>query len=677
MPERGSIRPEALTPAAAALILQGDTHEEGTSDTPQVIAGYNITKELGRGGGGAVYLAHRARSDRLVALKVMTARLGRDDQHAARTFRELGILQQLHLTALPRVLDYGEHNGHLYIATEYIEGLPLDRHCDENKLDRRARVRLIARVAEAVQSLHEHGVIHRDIKPSNILIDAHGDPVIIDLGIATLQAVDGMETLTADGAAIGTPAFMSPEQARGERQRISTRSDVYGLGATAFLVLTGKTPHDSTSTIHEMVRRVAQDPPRRARDLDPTLPKALAAVLEKAVSPSTEYRYTSAADFAADLGRWLNGDKVLAGGHSRWSAATNWVSRHPALTSTFASMAIAAIIIGSSWFTRRALELSPATIVTSPNMQSASLVSLTGRRLYEWTANHTDVHFARLLDRDSTVAASRLAATIIHTSPSDPFSNQLCIWRVDDLIRGNIKPLWHTEPGPPYLSPPFEGTRLARPYHAFPGLEADIFPECPGQELVILHNHVVSSARGLRIYSFTGDVLWEMWHDGDLWSPVWLNERRILVLAGTSKTCAWQAFRGAPPLPKGANTGIPVVMAFRPQLGERLGWVNRAPDSLKAATWYRALLIEGPAWGYQTKVRLHRDLGHSGVELELGITHDPPIAQVGLSIPMDGDGNLVSNGTIFKGELNDDHPDLDPARFSLGDLPWPAPTTAP
>src|SRR5204863_9833043 len=138
-------------------------------------------------------------------------------------------------------------------------------------------VALLAKVADAVQTLHEHGVIHRDLKPANILIDRRGEPVLVDLGLARTEN-DLSVTLTGDGP-LGTIAFMSPEQARGEQTKISTRSDVYSLGATAYLLLTGQTPHNLAVPLHEAIRRITTESGRPPHRLDSSLPKPLAAIL--------------------------------------------------------------------------------------------------------------------------------------------------------------------------------------------------------------------------------------------------------------------------------------------------------------------------------------------------------------------------------------------------------------
>ena len=299
------------------------------ADLPH-LEGYVLSRLLGRGGGGVVYLGHRAESDRRLAIKLLRKPLN-GGAGADRAWRELDVMTQLRLSCTPRVHDYGVHEGRMYIATEHVDGLPLAEHCRANNLTLRQRVGLLARVAEAVATIHERGVIHRDLKPDNVLIDATGEPVIIDLGIAFLLGADVTETLTADGVSIGTPAFMSPEQARGERAAISTRSDVYSLGATACRILTGQTPHDlGSSSLLEAIHKVGHERPRDPRALEPKLPEPLAAILVKALAARPEDRFGSATELADDLRRWLENKPPLSQPPSWWRDRWLSIKRHPA-----------------------------------------------------------------------------------------------------------------------------------------------------------------------------------------------------------------------------------------------------------------------------------------------------------------------------------------------------------
>lgn len=276
-------------------------------DLPQ-IPGYAVVRPLGSGGGGEVFLAVREGSPDLLAIKLFRRAVGNTTSDK-RAWRELDLLSDLNLAGVPAVTDFGIADSHMYVVTTHVEGLTLMDHCDDRALDCRQRVQLMARVARVVQDLHEHSVIHRDLKPDNIIIQPDGDPVVVDFGIASLLT-ETTSTITEEGNPLGTLGFMSPEQARGDRQRLSTRSDVFSLGAILCFILTKKTPHDVNIALHEAVRRVAQDPPRNARELDPTLPNSLADIITKATAQNPDERYPTAMLFADDLERWLRNEPI-------------------------------------------------------------------------------------------------------------------------------------------------------------------------------------------------------------------------------------------------------------------------------------------------------------------------------------------------------------------------------
>lgn len=397
---------QPLSPCAAARLLDAVQAQEPSA----IIPGYTLMGILGAGAGGTVHLALRKGSQRPVALKVLAAPI--DDRGAGRAWRELDVLSQLRLDCVPRVVDYGMHQSRLFIATEFIEGMPLDRAAQA--LDTRGRVELLARVAEAVQAVHERGVIHRDLKPSNILIDPSGRPTIIDLGIASIQNPSVAHTLTADGSLIGTPAFMAPEQASGAFAEISTRSDVYALGATAMVILTGHTPHDVAAPFVEVIRRVADLPARDPRALDPTLPRPLAAVLRKALEHFPARRYASPADLADDLRRWTRGLPVTAQPPGLSRRVARWAAAHPLLCTglacaSFAAATLAATVTAVWW----ANQAPFAVLIDKPNRRWAMLVARSGAILAQW---HGDIGLAELVKRSSPSDTPVVVLHLLDTS---------------------------------------------------------------------------------------------------------------------------------------------------------------------------------------------------------------------------------------------------------------------
>jgi predicted Ser/Thr protein kinase len=576
---------EGVGPDAAARVIAALLENSDSDDAQpglERIDGFILSRTLGEGGGGVVYLAFREGSDRPLALKVLSRRLGGHDREAKRAWRELALLHALRLPCVPRLADYGVSGGRLFIATEYVEGKALDAYCRE--LPRRDRAELLARVADAVQSLHEHGVIHRDIKPSNVLVDERGQVSIIDLGIATLLASDVTETLTADGAPIGSPAFMAPEQARGERANISTRTDVYGLGAAACFVLTGETPFDCTGTVHEALRKIGAELPRGSRGLDGTLPKALAAVLDKAAAGRAEDRYGSAGELAADLRRWRAGEPVLADGLRVWPTVVRWIGRHPLVTTAASCAALAVCVLCASaialwWAGARAW-----TIVSEPNATPprwAEVRSYAGWPTRRWEGA---INVATEFDAAPRFGGRMFLLSVSANTGDDADNGRLLAFSARDVRQ----PIWTTGTGPPSIRmPTLEGFTATPRFvceHAEP---VDIFPESEGQEIVVLMHHDQWGPAVLRVYDPSGRVLYEAWHNGWIYRARWLPRPGLLVLVADNSEVMWFG-RGATGV---QQTWPRVVLAIRPTFGKRAGWIRTpsAPGDVEPA-WYKCIL---------------------------------------------------------------------------------------
>ncbi len=618
--------------AAAGIVasLFKDDHLDASDVLPR-IPGFVLSGQLGKGGGGAVYLGHREGSEVRLAIKIINNRFGRDDAGGKRAWRELELLEQLRLPALPRMIDYGVTDGRLYMATEFVEGLPLDRHCEDRQLDRRKRVELLAHVADAVHSLHEHGVIHRDIKPSNILIDSNDRPFIIDLGIATLFAQDARETLTVDGVPIGSPAFMSPEQARGERTQLSTRADVYGLGATAYLLLTGRTPHDANSTISEVIRRVAQDPPSRPRALDPTLPKPLAAVLEMAVNPVPSGRYASAASFAADLRRWLRGEPVMASSAGVWTRTIRWAATNPGRLSaiSFVIFLLATVaLIGIStayvtWYNRKPFRFD-VTVDSGGKENGARLLSHSGNELAVLGGAKCSLQIAELVEVPKDLGGGQRAVICASQqtgSSAQTTDGQLWVCEPSDLTR----PLWKTDPDeftvPAYPHPYEELWQPQLPLFRFTVLAAtvaDVFPEIPGPEIIVSHASAEGTPHAIRIYSLRGrdgrpEVLFECWHFGPVRGFAWWQEKSLLFCTGDRHgrdTHTWEKI-----MPGCGITYRPlVIFPIKPVLDRKFGWIMNEDEATEGpkdppsavVPWYKSLGPVEAGKDYQPKIAAKR-----------------------------------------------------------------------
>ena len=285
--------------------------------TPPQVPGYEIGELLGQGGMGTVWRAVQTGTGREVALKVMEPMLLASRRARSRFERELRLTARLQHPHICRVYDGGSTGSVCYNAMELIDGVPLDQYAQG--LDapvprerRRQVLQLMAHVCQAVGHAHQNAVIHRDLKPSNILIDRQGQPHLVDFGLAKALEEAGADlTVTLDGDLAGTPAYMSPEQAGGERT-LDTRTDVYSLGVIMFRLLTGKSPHDLAGSRLEVLRRIAEQDVTRPQLGEAGIDRELQAIVLRALARRPDDRYSSAAELADDLQRYLSGEPVIA-----------------------------------------------------------------------------------------------------------------------------------------------------------------------------------------------------------------------------------------------------------------------------------------------------------------------------------------------------------------------------
>jgi len=305
--------------------------------TLKVLSGYEIEKELGRGAMGVVYAAREATLKRQVALKVLAP--GGDQEAQKRFMREARAIAALDHPGIVPVYQYGEAEGHFFIAMKLIDGRPLRQLAAKPMAAKRAAA-ILEQVARAMAYAHEHGVIHRDLKPANILVEAGDKAWVVDFGIAKL---DTEATLTSAGEIMGTPAYMSPEQAL--QLPLQPSTDVYSLGAVLYMITTGQPPFPGQNAV-EVLPRVASDDPPRPSKLRPDIPADLETIILVAMMKEPERRYLSALAMAEDLRAFQAGEPIAGKRPSPTYLARRWAKRHalPLLAATVVLVAAVGLL---------------------------------------------------------------------------------------------------------------------------------------------------------------------------------------------------------------------------------------------------------------------------------------------------------------------------------------------
>jgi serine/threonine-protein kinase len=272
---------------------------------------YQVLEELGRGGMGVVYKAQHTKLNRLVALKMILAGDLASAEHDARFLAEARAVARFQHPHIVQIHEIGEHKGRPFFSLEFVEGGSLAERLKGQPLSDREAAQLVEVLAHAVHHAHERGIVHRDLKPANVLLLPDGTPKVADFGLARFLGPDGGQT--ADGAVVGTPSYMAPEQAAGRSAEIGPLTDVYALGAILYECLTGRPPFKG-ATLMETLLLVQQEPPDRPRLYNPRVSRSLQAICLMCLAKDPYDRYPSAEALADDLGAYLEGEPVRADG---------------------------------------------------------------------------------------------------------------------------------------------------------------------------------------------------------------------------------------------------------------------------------------------------------------------------------------------------------------------------
>jgi serine/threonine-protein kinase len=407
--------PEAPTGAGKTVAVRHPT------ELPQV-PGYRVEALLGRGGMGVVYRAWHLRLNRAVALKMLLAGPCARPVELERFLREAQAVAGLRLANIVQVYDVGEVDGLPYFTMELVEGGNLADQIERVPQPAHRAAALLATLADAIHAAHQSGIVHRDLKPGNILLTRDGTPKVTDFGLA--RRLEGDGGLTLSGTPMGTPSYMAPEQARGEKKAIGPATDVYALGAILYEMLTGRPPFRAESATATLQQVVTDEPVPPAR-LNPQVPRDLATICLKCLEKDPAKRYRSAAALADDLRRFERGEPIVARPLGRLGRLVRWARRRPAEAALLAVAVLAALagaggggwLIGQRTQAARAVEadLREAVRLQQQSALSEARVPLEQAQLRlgddgpAWLHSHLDQvrHDQQLLERLEAIRMTR------------------------------------------------------------------------------------------------------------------------------------------------------------------------------------------------------------------------------------------------------------------------------
>jgi serine/threonine protein kinase/Tfp pilus assembly protein PilF len=325
---------------------------------------YELLEEVGRGGQGVVFRARQKSLNRTVALKVISLGQWASEAHLKRFRREAEAAASLDHPYIVPIYEVGERDGSCYFSMKLVEGGQLDEVVRRTPLSFQQAAELIAKVARTVHYAHDHGILHRDIKPGNILIDEKSEPHLTDFGLARL--VEKESTMTRTLEVLGTPSYMAPEQAAGDNATLTSATDVYGLGAVLYQLLTGHPPFTGGTT-YQTIKLLLDTEPREPRLLNPKVDRELSTICLKCLEKDPKRRYSSALALAEDLEHWLKHEPICAKRSGFFTHVRKWVRRNPTSALLVASLiALAATMGWNIWKSELISRPAPKGIAVLP-----------------------------------------------------------------------------------------------------------------------------------------------------------------------------------------------------------------------------------------------------------------------------------------------------------------------
>jgi serine/threonine protein kinase len=354
----------ALSPLLEESVAGSD--DGGSVDSVEILSefgDYELLEEIGRGGQGVVYRARQKSLNRVVALKVISLGQWSSSPHLRRFRRDAEAAASLEHPQIVPIYEIGERDGSCYFSMKFVEGGQLDEVLKREPMSTRRAAELLAKVARTVHFAHQHGILHRDIKPGNILLDREGEPHLTDFGLARL--LEQESTITHSSDVLGTPSYMSPEQAAGHTKELTAAADVYSLGAVFYQMLTGDPPFAGETT-YETIRMVLESEPRNPRARNPKLDRELSTICLKCLEKDPQRRYPAAAGLAEDLEHWLKHEPIQAKPSGVFTHGRKWVRRNPSMTVLLTLLIALGVGLSVTVWHRNPLVLIPKSVAVLP-----------------------------------------------------------------------------------------------------------------------------------------------------------------------------------------------------------------------------------------------------------------------------------------------------------------------
>jgi hypothetical protein len=553
--------------AASVAYAAAGVEEEGLPADLGAIEGYRIRRRIAEGAMGCVYEAEQTSPRRTVALKVL--RPGAWSARSLRRFElEAELLGRLRHPGIAQIYQAGtfELRGDRlpYFAMEFVpQARNVIEFAHERGLDLAGLIDLIVQVCDAVNHAHQNGVIHRDLKPANVLVDPEGRAKVIDFGVARASDlhVASATLRTSAGQIVGTLQYMSPEQCGGDPRDLDVRADVYAIGVMLYEMACGRLPYEVNGlALGSAVRVIEEAQPVRPRAVNRRLPRDVEAIALKALEKDRNRRYGSAADLARDLRSWADGEPIEARPLGAWSRLGRWIGRHPVVTTAAACVAIAVAALGGGAYVLNRLGRRPDRVEVGRPPTTVTMVSPLDHRLYTWKAQRDSTFFeADLLERPEGLGGGKVVLVAERTEPSSQRQfGEVRLYEAGAPATPYWTSLRHAREPRPFAKAPSES-------HLFPLFvrAGDILPGMPGLEVLLVEQLDPYSPCAIRILDLAGTIHYEVWHDGTLGNPLFLESEGLLVVNGWSSESLWSERGVSNPHHKNPA----VVFAVEPRAG--------------------------------------------------------------------------------------------------------------